>query len=40
MDYNHLMQQTGEVVDAAGVAVIVIGAVINTGAAAIRFAHR
>jgi uncharacterized membrane protein len=39
MDYNLVMQRTGEVVDAAGVAVIVIGAVINTGAAAVRFAH-
>jgi hypothetical protein len=28
-----------EVVDAAGVAVIVIGAVISTGAAAVRLAH-
>jgi uncharacterized membrane protein len=40
MDYNHVMQRAGEVVDAAGVAVIVIGAVINSGAAAIRLAHR
>jgi len=39
MDYNHVMQQAGEVVDAAGVAVIVIGAVINTAAAAARLAH-
>jgi uncharacterized membrane protein len=39
MDYNHVMQLAGEVVDAAGVAVIVIGAVINTGAAAVRLAH-
>jgi uncharacterized membrane protein len=39
MDYNHVMQQAGEVVDAAGVAVIVIGAVINTGAAAVRLTH-
>jgi uncharacterized membrane protein len=39
MDYTHVMQRTGEVIDAAGVAVIVIGAVINTGTAALRLAH-
>lgn len=39
MDYNHVMLRAGEVVDAAGVAVIVIGAVINTGNAAVRLAH-
>ena len=39
MDYNVIIQRTGEVVDAAGVAVIVIGAVINTGTAAVRLAH-
>lgn len=39
MDYNQLIQRTGEVVDAAGVAVIVIGAVVNTGAAVVRLAH-
>jgi uncharacterized membrane protein len=39
MDYNQVIQRTGDVVDAAGVAVIVIGAVINTGAAAVRLAH-
>lgn len=39
MDYNHVIQRTGDVVDAAGVAVIVIGAVINAGAAAVRLAH-
>ena len=39
MDYNQVMLRTGEVVDAAGVAVIVVGAVINTGAAAVRLAH-
>jgi uncharacterized membrane protein len=36
MDYNHLMQLTGEVVDSAGVIIIVIGAAINTGAAGVR----
>ena len=39
MDYNQVMLRTGEVVDAVGVAVIVIGAVINTAAAAARLAH-
>jgi uncharacterized membrane protein len=39
MDYNHLIQRTGEVVDVAGVAVIVIGVAINTGVAAVRLAH-
>jgi uncharacterized membrane protein len=39
MDYTHVMQRTGEVIDAAGVAIIVIGAVISAGAAAVRFAH-
>jgi uncharacterized membrane protein len=39
MDYNHVMLRAGEIVDAAGVAVIVVGAVINTGVAAIRLAH-
>ena len=36
MDYSEVIVRTGEVVDAAGVAVIVIGAVINAGAAAVR----
>ena len=39
MDYNNLIQRTGEVVNAVGVAVIVIGAAINTGTAAVRLAH-
>jgi uncharacterized membrane protein len=39
MDYNHVMLRAGEIIDAAGVAVIVIGAVINTGTAAVRLAH-
>lgn len=39
MDYNHVMVRIGEVVDAAGVAVIVIGAAIATWAAAVRFAR-
>jgi uncharacterized membrane protein len=36
MDYYHVVGRIGEVVDAAGVAVIVLGAVISAGAAAIR----
>ena len=39
MDYNNVMLRAGEVVDAVGVAIIVIGAVVNTGAAAFRLAH-
>src|SRR5215469_12427742 len=36
MDYNDVIVRIGEVVDAAGVAVIVLGAVISVGAAAFR----
>ncbi len=39
MDYTHVIERTGEVIDAAGVVIIVVGAVISTGAAAVRFAH-
>ena len=39
MDYTHAIQRIGEVIDGAGVAVIVIGAVITAGAAAVRLAH-
>ena len=39
MDYNHVIGRIGEVVDAAGVAVIVLGAVISVGAAAIRLSR-
>lgn len=35
MDYNHVIERIGEVIDAAGVAVIVVGMLITTGAAAI-----
>ncbi|HEY7276638.1 MAG TPA: DUF1622 domain-containing protein [Trebonia sp.] len=31
MDYNHVMERIGEVIDGAGVAVLVIGAVIAAG---------
>ena len=40
MDYTHIMQRIGEVVDGAGVAVIVIGAVINAGTAGVGVARR
>ena len=36
MDYNHVMERIGEVIDGAGVAVLVIGAVIAAGTAAVR----
>jgi len=39
MDYTDVIIRIGEVVDSAGVAVIVIGAVLNTGAAAVSLAH-
>jgi uncharacterized membrane protein len=39
MDYNHTMQRVGEVIDAAGVAVIFIGAAIAAGVAASRLAR-
>jgi uncharacterized membrane protein len=35
LDYNHVIEKTGEVVDAAGVAVIVVGMVISAGVAAV-----
>jgi uncharacterized membrane protein len=39
MDYNHVMQRVGEVIDGAGVAVIVVGVVIAVGAALFEFSH-
>jgi uncharacterized membrane protein len=33
MDYNHVIEKIGEVIDAAGVAVIVVGMLISAGAA-------
>ena len=36
MDYNQAIERIGEVIDAAGVAVIVIGMLISAGAAAAR----
>ena len=40
MDYNHVVNRIGEVIDGAGVAVLVIGAVMAAGAAAVRLGHR
>jgi uncharacterized membrane protein len=37
MDYNHAIERIGEVIDAAGVAVIVIGLLISAVAAAVGF---
>jgi uncharacterized membrane protein len=39
MDYTHVIQRTGEVLDAAGVVIIVVGAIFATGAAAVRLAR-
>ena len=39
MDYNHVIEGVGEAIDCAGVAVIVIGAVIAAGEAGIRIIH-
>lgn len=39
MDYNQAIERIGEVIDAAGVAVIVIGMLISAGAAAARLGH-
>ena len=35
MDYNHAIERIGEVIDAAGVAVIVIGTLISASVAAV-----
>jgi uncharacterized membrane protein len=40
LDYNEVIQRVGEVLDAAGVAVLVAGVVISAGAAAVRLGHR
>ena len=36
MDYNHVVENIGEVIDGAGVAVIVVGMLISAGAAAVQ----
>ena len=40
MDYNHAIERIGEVIDAAGVAVIVIGMLVSAGVAAVGLGHR
>ena len=40
MDYNHVIETIGKAIDAAGVAVIVIGMVTSTAVAAIGLGHR
>jgi len=40
MDYNQAIERIGEIIDGAGVAVIVIGMVISAGAAAVGLRHR
>lgn len=39
MDYYHVIERVGEAIDGAGVAVIVVGAVIAAGAAGVMIAH-
>jgi len=39
MDYNHVIDRIGEIIDAAGVAVLIVGAVIAAGAATVRLAR-
>jgi uncharacterized membrane protein len=39
VDYNHVMEDIGDVIDAAGVAVIVVGMLISTGAAAVELSR-
>ena len=39
MDYNHVVVRIGEVIDAAGVVVIVIGMLISAVAAAVGLGH-
>lgn len=39
MDYYHAVERIGEVIDGVGVAVLVIGTVTATAAAAVRFSH-
>ena len=39
MDYNHAIQRVGEVIDAAGVAIMFVGSAIAAGAATVRLAR-
>src|SRR5215469_18563860 len=40
MDYNHVIEDIGKVIDAAGVAVLVVGVLISAGAAAVELGRR
>jgi len=40
MDYNQAIEKIGEVIDAAGVAVIVVGVLISAGIAVVGLGHR
>jgi uncharacterized membrane protein len=39
MDYNHVVGRIGEVIDGAGVAVLVIGALMATATATVQLSH-
>jgi uncharacterized membrane protein len=39
VDYNQVMEDIGDVIDAAGVAVLVVGMLISTGAAAVELSR-
>jgi uncharacterized membrane protein len=39
MDYNHVIENIGKVIDAAGVAVIVVGMLISAGGAAVELSR-
>jgi uncharacterized membrane protein len=39
VDYNQVMEDIGDVIDAVGVAVIVVGMLISTGAAAVELSR-
>jgi uncharacterized membrane protein len=39
VDYHHAITRTGEIIDAAGVAVIVVGVLISAGAATVGIGH-
>jgi uncharacterized membrane protein len=39
MEYNHVIDRTGEVIDAAGVAVVAVGMLISAGTAAVGLGH-
>jgi uncharacterized membrane protein len=39
MDYNHVIENIGKVIDAAGVAVIVVGMLLSAGAAVVELSR-